>query len=171
MIIRDERTGDIDAIRAITTEAFMRMAYSSGTEAAIIDALRNAGALSISLVAVGGDDIVGHVAFSPVTISGTSGKWYGLGPVSVRPDRQRNGIGGALIRIGLDRLKKLEADGCVVLGDPRYYRRFGFASDPRLRYGAGPSGHFQRLMLNGAAPTGEVTYHAGFDATTPSNSR
>jgi putative acetyltransferase len=170
MIIRDERTSDIDAIRAITTEAFMRMRYSSGTEAAIIDALRDADALSISLVAAKSDGIVGHIAFSPVTISGTLGKWYGLGPVSVRPDRQRNGIGGALIRTGLDRLKELEADGCVVVGNPRYYGRFGFASDPRLRYGAVPPEYFQRLAFNGTAPNGEVAFHVGFNATPPPNS-
>jgi putative acetyltransferase len=167
MMIRDERTADIDAIRTITTDAFSRMPYSGGTEAAIIDALRDAGALSVSLVAVESDDLVGHIAFSPVAISGITGKWYGLGPVSVRPDRQRIGIGQALIQAGLDRLKALDADGCVVLGDPRYYRRFGFASDPHLRYSVTPPEYFQRLVLNGVAPTGEVAYHAGFNATTP----
>jgi putative acetyltransferase len=167
MIIRDEHAADIDAIRTITTEAFRPMPYSGGTEAAIIDALRDAGALSVSLVAVEGDGIVGHVAFSPVTISGASDKWYGLGPVSVRPDRQRIGIGQALIRAGLDRLKASKANGCVVLGNPGYYGRFGFASDPHLRYGLAPPEYFQRLVLNGVAPTGEVTYHAGFNAGTP----
>jgi putative acetyltransferase len=92
-------------------------------------------------------------------------RWYGLGPVSVRPDRQRKGIGQALIRDGLDRLKRMNAQGCVLVGDPGYYGRFGFVSDPRLRYRAAPSEYFQRLAFGEAVPTGEVAFHPGFDAT------
>jgi len=160
--IRPERADDADAIRSITTAAFATAEHSSGTEAAIVDALRNAGALTISLVAVENREIVGHVAFSPVMIDAKPGGWFGLGPVSVRPDRQGGGVGKALIESGLAALNAKGADGCVVLGDPRYYSRFGFASDTRLRYGDAPVEYFQRLVFKGPAPAGQIAYHASF---------
>lgn len=106
MEIRQERPEDIEGIRQITKAAFEPIEHSSQTEAAIVDALRSAGALTVSLVAVADGEIVGHVAFSPVTIDGADKGWYDLGPVSVRPDRQKEGIGGALIREGLARLAR-----------------------------------------------------------------
>ncbi|MGX1347500.1 putative acetyltransferase [Bradyrhizobium elkanii] len=164
MQIRDERDEDAVAISRITAAAFAEAPHSSGTEARIVEALRAAGALTLSLVAVSGDGhIVGHVAFSPVQINGVAGRWHGLGPVSVAPDMQRQGIGGALIRDGLARLVTQNADGCVLLGDPAYYSRFGFVSDPALTYGGEPSPYFQRLVLNGKAPEGDVSYHSAFD--------
>lgn len=165
MHIRPERPGDIDAIRDLTAAAFKDMIHSSRTEAAIVDALRNAGALTISLVAVQESDVVGHVAFSPVTINGESKGWYGLGPVSVRPDQQRKGIGQSLIRTGLEHLQQMGARGCVVLGEPSYYSRFGFTGDPDLRYGDVPSEYFQCLTFTGTVPRGEVAYHPGFNAS------
>ncbi|MGC1302238.1 MAG: N-acetyltransferase, partial [Caulobacteraceae bacterium] len=86
-----------------------------------------------------------------------------LGPVSVRPDRQRTGIGSAVIRDGLRRLRGMGAQGCVVFGDPGYYGRFGFISDPGLRYPGAPDGYFLRLSFTQDAPGGEVAYHPGFD--------
>ncbi|MGH6911083.1 MAG: GNAT family N-acetyltransferase [Phenylobacterium sp.] len=127
--------------------------------------MRAAGALTLSLVATEGGEIVGHVAFSPVRINGEAGDWYGLGPVSVWPDRQRKGIGQAQIREGLQRLRSLGAGGCVLLGDPAYYRRFGFERDPELYDVDAPPGAFQRLSLNGSRPTGEVRFHPAFDAS------
>jgi putative acetyltransferase len=162
--IRAERPEDIAAIGAVTRAAFQGTPHSSGTEAAIVDALRAADALTVSLVAVQNDEVVGHVAFSPVTIDSKSAGWFGLGPVSVWPDRQRMGIGQALIRRGLDLLEEMGADGCVVLGDPEYYGRFGFKSDPELRYGDVLAEYFQRILLKGPMPKGEVVYHPGFDA-------
>ncbi|MGY4173345.1 putative N-acetyltransferase YhbS [Bradyrhizobium sp. USDA 4529] len=127
---------------------------------------RRCARLTISLVAVSDDgSIFGHVAFSPVRIEGVVGRWYGLGPVSVAPDLQRQGTGGALIRAGLARLAAMNADGCVLLGDPAYYSRFGFVSDPALTYGGEPSPYFQRLVLKGDPPKGDVKYHAAFDVT------
>lgn len=164
MDIRAERPADIHAIRDITIAAFKGAEHSSGTEASIVDALRMAGALTISLVAVGGEDVVGHVAFSPVTIDSKATGWFGLGPVSVRPDCQGSGIGKALIEAGLTQLRDGGAHGCVVLGDPRYYARFGFLSDPALRYADVPPEYFQRIVFKGPAPTGSVAYHPGFDA-------
>jgi putative acetyltransferase len=141
------------------------MAYSSQTEKAIVDALRSAGALTLSLIAIEDGKIIGHVAFSPVTINGKTNGWYGLGPVSVWPNQQGRGIGQALIREGLNNLRDMNAQGCVVLGDPGYYSRFGFVSDPGLRYGDVPPEYFQRLGFTEIVPKGEVVFHPGFDAT------
>lgn len=162
--IRAERPADVATISAITTAAFKTAPYSSGTEARIIENLRAAQALTLSLVAVDQDDIVGHVAFSPVGIPGAEGDWYGLGPISISPDRQGRGIGTLLMRAGLDQLRTLGAAGCVLLGDPGYYGRFGFESDPNLTYGGAPSPYFQRLILVGPPAKGDVTYHPAFGA-------
>ncbi|HWW65591.1 MAG TPA: N-acetyltransferase [Sphingomonadaceae bacterium] len=164
MTIRLEVPGDIHAIRAVTAAAFKDAAYSSQTEARIIDALRGAGALSLSLVAEEQGRVVGHAAFSPVTIDGEAGRWFGLEPVSVEPAHQRRGIGEALIREGLNRLIAGGAEGCVVLGDPAYYGRFGFVSDPDLRFSDAPTEYFQRLSFGESRPKGEVSYHVGFNA-------
>lgn len=162
--LRVERPEDAPIIYALTEAAFTGPPFSDGAEPRVIDALRAAGALTLSLVATDGDQIVGHVAFSPVTIDGRAGDWFGLGPVSVWPHRQRNGIGQALIREGLRRLRSMGAGGCVLLGDPAYYARFGFERDPQLRHAGGPAWAFQRLTLNGPNPAGDVSFHPGFDA-------
>lgn len=165
MDIRDERPEDREIIGQITTEAFAPMAYSNGTEAAIVTALRQAGALTLSLVAVEEDAVIGHVAFSPVTLGGADVGWYGPGPVSVRPDRQGRGIGSALIRAGLERLRQIGASGCVLVGNPGYYRRFGFGPLPGLRFAGAPAENFMALRLTDAdAPRGEVAFHPGFGA-------
>ncbi len=164
MIIRDEQPSDIDAIRDITTAAFATMPYSSQTEAAIVDALRAARALTVSLVAESDGEIVGHIAFSPVTIDGQDIGWFGLGPVSIRPDQQQKGIGSTLIRDGLKRLQGINAAGCVLMGDPAYYRRFGFENDPALRYNDELAQYFMRLVLAGPPAAGQVAFHPGFDA-------
>ena len=163
MLIRPEQPEDTDAIRALTTEAFASAPHSSGTEAAIVDGLRAAGALTLSLVAIEGNEIVGHVALSPVTIDGAARGWFGLGPVSVRPGRQRGGTGSELIREGLWRLRENGAGGCVLLGDPAYYGRFGFANDPALVLEGVPPEYFMRLAFGAALPAGTVRYHAAFD--------
>jgi putative acetyltransferase len=164
MNIRLETPNDTDAVRSVTIAAFKDAPHSSQTEAYIVDALRDAGALTLSLVAEEHGQIIGHTAFSPVTINGEAGRWFGLGPVSVEPACQRRGIGVALISDGLQRLKDGGAHGCVVLGDPTYYGRFGFAVDPELRYSGAPPEYFQVLNFGELRPKGEVAYHAGFDA-------
>jgi putative acetyltransferase len=166
MHIRQERPEDAPTIRALTDAAFKGMPFSDQTEARVIERLRAAGALTLSLVAIEpGGEIIGHVAFSPVTIDGAAGDWYGLGPVSVWPARQRGGVGQALIRQGLQELRSRGAGGCVLLGDPAYYRRFGFERDPALSHAGAPPGAFQRLSLDGSRPRGEVSFHPAFDAS------
>jgi len=162
--IRPERSDDAAEIRQIVAAAFADAPHSDGTEGAIVDALRADDALTLSLVAVADGKITGHVAFSPVTIDGSDVGWFGLGPVAASPDRRRQGIGGALVRAGLDRLRDRGAGGCVVLGDPGYYQRFGFAADPQLRYPDAPAPYFMRLAFGPESPAGRVAYHPGFAA-------
>ena len=111
-LIRAEKSTDYKAISEVTIAAFEKMELSNHTEQFIIEALRSAKASSVSLVAEVDGRVVGHIAFSPVTMSEGTKDWYGLGPVSVHPDFQRQGIGKALIQEGLSRLKKLKAKGC-----------------------------------------------------------
>jgi putative acetyltransferase len=162
MRIRAETGADAAAIRRVTQDAFTGAPHASGTEAAIVDGLRAAGTLALSLVAEDDGGIVGHVAFSPVTVDGRDPGWLGLGPVSVRPDRQRLGIGSALIREGLSRLRESGAGGCVLLGDPGYYARFGFEADPALRFEGAPPAYFLRLLLSGPLPSGSVIFQPAF---------
>jgi putative acetyltransferase len=162
--IEPERPGYATEIGKITTAAFAPMPFSDGDEARVIDALREAGGLTISLVAIAaGRELVGHIAFSAVRIDGRPGDWYGLGPVSVAPGKQRRGIGSALIHTGLDRLRDLKAAGCVLLGNPDYYRRFGFLSDPTMTYQGQPNPYFQHLLLTGPLAKGDVRFHPAFD--------
>ena len=160
--IRAERPGDEAAIRELTAAAFAGLAHSDGSEPGIVDGLRASGDLALSLVAEDRGAIVGHAAFSPVTIDGEHRGWFGLGPVSVSPARQAQGIGGRLVDEGLSRLREAGAAGCVVLGDPRYYGRFGFAADPALVYPGPPAEYFQRLVLCGGPETGIVAYAPAF---------
>ena len=162
MRIRPERPGDEAEIGATTGAAFAGKTYSDQTEPLIVERLRSAGALTISLVAEEDGHIVGHVAFSPVTLSAGEKDWYGLGPVSVRPDRQKQGIGSALIREGMERLRVLGAQGCVLVGDPGYYNRFGFTADPALKVTDVPPEYFLVLPLQGPVPSGIVAFHPGF---------
>jgi putative acetyltransferase len=153
---------DAAAISTVITAAFLEAEHSGGNEARIVERLREAAALTVSLVATEDERILGHVAFSPVTVDGLSDGWFGLGPVAVVPDRQRQGIGTALIEAGLARLRAHGSKGCVVLGEPAYYRRFGFAADPNLRLAGVPAGHFQRLIFKEQPCGGLVEYHPAF---------
>lgn len=160
MRIRPGTPEDAAAIRAITTQAFARAAFSDGTEAAVIDRLRARGDLFLSLVA-DEEGLLGHVAFSPVTLA-IPGRWFALGPVSVAPGRQRQGIGTALIAAGLARLRAEGAAGCVLTGDPGYYGRFGFSNGPGLSYGETDGRHVQGLAFGALRPTGEIGFSPAF---------
>ena len=162
MQIRRERLGDEEAISSLVTAAFATAPHRDGTEAAIVEQLRNAGALTLSLIAEVDGHPVGHIAFSPVTIEGHHLGWFGLGPVAVLPDRQGSGIGSALIREGLERLDHMGAAGCVLVGEPDYYGRFGFVADEGLRYPGVAAEFFQALSFAGDKPQGVVAYHQAF---------
>ena len=132
MILRKETIADIDAITKVTIAAFKNLAVSNQTEQYIINALRDADALTLSLVAEIDGRIVGHIAFSPEIISDGTKDWYGLGPISVLPEYQKQGIGKSLVNEGLSLLKELCGKGCALVGDPNYYKQFGFRNYPEL---------------------------------------
>lgn len=161
--IMPEKSGDEQAIHDVTAVAFEPMSYSSGTEASIINQLRKDGDLTISLVALKAGEIIGHVAFSPVTVAGVNNGWIGLGPVSVHPDFQGRGVGSKLINQGLSQLKSDGAQGCALIGDPNYYNRFGFKSDGNLSYGEVPSRNVQWLLFGDAVAKGELKFSPAFD--------
>lgn len=165
IVIRDETDADIDAISDVTVAAFKTLVVSNQTEQFIIEALREANALTVSLVAELDSCVVGHIAFSPVSMSDGTPRWYGLGPVSVLPQYQNQGIGTALIQQGLSQLMKLNAEGCCVVGHPHYYRKFGFNTPSGLVLEGVPPEVFFARSFSGHTPQGTVTFHKGFTAT------
>ena len=160
--IRPEAAGDEDTIFALTEAAFREMPFSDGDEQHLVSRLRDDGDLTLSLVAEDGTRIVGHIAFSPVTISDGARDWFGLGPVSVWPDLHHRGIGGALIKRGIADMRASGAKGIVLLGSNEYYPRFGFAHHPQLAFRGAPPEFFQALLLAGEMPSGKVQYAPGF---------
>lgn len=167
MLIRDECPGDEEAIQDLILAAFEPMPFSNGSEASMIQWLRNSGDLTLSLVAEEEGEIVGHIAFSPVTIEGHHDKWFGLGPVSVKPEKQRQGIGSSLILKGLELLKARGARGCALIGDPDLYGRVGFESDGKLQYKGLSSQFVQRIVFSGPAPSGKLAFAPAFEVDSP----
>jgi len=163
--IRHEQQQDIQTIEALTQAAFLNEQHSSHTEQFIVNQLRKDGQLTISLVALEQGVVVGHVAVSPVRISSGETDWYGLGPISVWPEQQGQGIGSQLMGAALEQLKQLGANGCVLLGDPAYYNRFGFKSYPDLVLPDVPPMYFQAISFVNTIPKGSVSYHEAFNAT------
>jgi putative acetyltransferase len=162
--IRDENQSDLKAITEVTKAAFETLSISGHTEQFIIKALRKAGALTISLVAEADGKVVGHMALSPVTISDGSRDWYGLGPISVVPELHKQGIGSLLMGEGLTRLRSMGAKGCVLVGDPGYYERFGFRSLPDLGVEGVPQQYVLALPFNESKAKGAVVFHEAFGA-------
>ncbi len=168
MLIRPETASDIKAIRELTEDAFAPMPYGDGTEGASIDQLRSDGDLTLSLVAEDKGAIIGHVAFSSAKISEATGDWYGLGPISVRAERQKQGIGTKLAHEGLEQIKARGAAGCVLIGRPAVYGPMGFVSDGNLTHRKLDPAIVQYILLNGAAaPKGEVTFAPALQETSP----
>jgi putative acetyltransferase len=164
IVIRNETPADIHAITEVTVAAFQTLEISHHTEQFIVAALRAAQALTISLVAEADGHVIGHIAFSPVAISDGTRNWYGLGPVSVLPEHQRQGVGKALIAEGLRRLKEMGGQGCCLVGHPDYYRQFGFRNPPELVLEGVPPEVFFALPFDGRMPRGTVAFHDGFRA-------
>jgi putative acetyltransferase len=163
MLIRHETPADVDVIHDLTSTAFQPMPYSDGTEADIIRALRASGELAISLVAEEDGAILGHVAFSPVAIDGAHDGWFGLGPISVRADRQRQGIGRSLIERGLALLRERGAAGCALIGNPEIYGRVGFSGGGELSYGSLDRKYVQWIAFDRSAPRGMLTFAPAFE--------
>lgn len=167
IFIRLETESDAPVIEEVTSNAFMNAEHTDHNEQFIVRGLREANHLSISLVAEdkATHTIVGHAAVSPIKISTERENWYGLGPVSILPHYQRNGIGSLLIERALATLQSHHAAGCVVLGNPKYYVRFGFKAVPSLQLPGVPPEYFMALTWRTPTPTGTVSYHKAFEAS------
>ena len=165
MMVRREKPADIPIIRTIVSDAFEDHLHSDGREAAIVDALRREGDLSLSMVAEVDGEIVGYIAFSQSLTSDGERGWVALGPVAVRPDRQGTGIGRALIERGIAMCYGLGAKGVVVLGDPALYRRFGFKPDTPLCIDGELDNYFQVLPLSTPAPEATLDFAPAFGAS------
>jgi putative acetyltransferase len=162
--IRNETAADVPAIEAVTISAFLHAPHTGHNEQLIVSELRKAGQLTVSLVAeAAAGHVVGHVAVSPVSISDGATGWFGLGPVSVAPKYQGRGVGSRLMREALSILREKGAAGCVLLGDPGYYSRFGFQPDPNLILAGVPPEYFQAVSFDSARPRGTVSYHSAFN--------
>jgi putative acetyltransferase len=162
MIVRRETPDDLAAIREINVAAFRDHPFSRQTEHLIVEALRDAGALELSLVAEMEGSVVGHIAFSSARIGDASSGWFLLGPVAVDPRCQRSGVGRALIEAGLEELRSRGAGGVVLVGDPAFYERFGFRSVPGVTCAGVPDENVLCLPLRDAVPAGEVWHHPAF---------
>ena len=159
MIIQPENSSHYAAIRQLHLDAF-----PSAAEANVVEQLRRDGAASIALVAIQDDRVVGHAMLSKMCAPFRA---LGLAPVSVATDKRRRGIAAALIEVGI---KQAKADGCegiFVLGDPDYYRRFGFSADAATAFEAAYAGpHLMLLVLDpGAASSpGRIDYAPAFSS-------
>jgi putative acetyltransferase len=162
MIIRPENPSDHDAIRQVLIIAFADHPYSHQTEHLIVEALRADDALTVSLVAEVDGNVVGQIAFSPVQIDGEDCGWLALGPVAVLPAFQRQGIGQALVNNGLKTIRDTGTQGCVLVGDPGFYVRFGFAHNPTLCMEGVPPEVTLCLPMGHQVPKGNVTHHPAF---------
>jgi putative acetyltransferase len=159
ILIRPETPADYGAIYDLTKRAFAPMPYAGGDEQELIGKLRAAGALALSLVAEKDGALVGQISFSPAFAADGSSGWYALGPVSVEPALKHQGIGSALIRAGVAWLRSKQAAGCVLVGNPAYYSRFGFRLFPELAPEGQPAQYFQILSLGVAKPDAMVRFH------------
>jgi len=155
--IRPERHDEAQAIHDLTRDAFAPMAFSDENDQHIPARLRAAGDLTLSLVAVT-DRVIGHVAFSPVTIADAQGDWYALGPISVEAPFQRQGIGTQLAKAGLAYLAEKRAAGCVLTGNPDVYVPMGFTTDHALSYGGLDPRNILYYAIDGSIPAGEITF-------------
>jgi putative acetyltransferase len=161
--IRKETEGDRAEIAAVTNHAFEGKSYSDGSEGSLPGRLRDAGHLLLGLVCVDENRVIGHVAFSPASIDGRDG-WVALGPLSVTPELQGRGIGGRLVRKGLTEMRGLGVKGCVLIGDPAYYERFGFEGNGALSYRDVPRPYVQWLSFGSDAPSGPVQFAPAFES-------
>jgi putative acetyltransferase len=165
MTIRPEQPGDVEAIREVVRLAFTGHPVSSGTESLIVDALRADGALELSLVCEVDRTVVAHIAFSAAAIGDSSSGWFLVGPVAVRPDHQGTGIGRTLIEASLDTMRTRGARGCVLVGDPALYSRFGFRRCSGVTWPGVPDEYVLCLPMSGEDPAGEIAFHPAFLVT------
>jgi putative acetyltransferase len=164
--IREETPADIAAIDAVHRAAFAPESHSRQTEHLIVNALRSAGALTVSLVAEQQGQVVGHAAASPVSLSDGTPDWHCVGPIGVLPGLQRRGIGSALMQALIQQLQAQGSAGCVLVGEPAYYARFGFRAGLGLVWPGVPAeydAYVQSLPFGASVPQASVGYHPAFD--------
>lgn len=163
--IRAEKTADIEAIYEVN-----KLAFGKAAEAELVNKLREADAIIISLVAVKDEKIVGHALFSPITIEdhdSQTAAGVALGPIAVHPDYQRQGVGSLLIQAGIQQLRDAGHNALIVLGHADYYPRFGFAPASQFNITSEyhvPDEVFMAQMLDktAIAPAGLAKYHPAF---------
>jgi putative acetyltransferase len=160
--IRLEQPEDAAAIHELVRLAFTGHPISQGAEPFIIDALRADGALELSLVADVDGEPVGHIAYSAAAVGAAETGWFLVGPVAVRPDHQGQGIGRELIEAGLDIMRGRGALGCVLVGDPDFYRRFGFRRVTGVEWPGVPGEYVLTLPFGEAEPAGDIGFHPAF---------
>ncbi len=163
-IIRRERPDDHAAIGDVINSAFLGKPYAGGDEAELVEKLRRDNALSVSLVAELEGSVIGQVVISPARASDGTQGWFGLGPIAVLPAHQKIGIGSQLVRAGLQAIAELGAIGCILVGDPGYYRRFGFVNSPDNALAGEPAKLFMIKLLGQHQPTGPISFHPGFSS-------
>lgn len=163
VILRPESAEDATAIEVLTLVAFFQAEHGRRDEHQVVAALRADGALAVSQVAEHDGYVVGHVAASPVTLSDGAPGWYALGPVVVGPGHRRQGIGSRLVQAALELLRERGATGCVVLGEPAFFARFGFEREPGLILPGAPPAEFLALAFGDRLmPLAEVSMHPAF---------
>ena len=160
--IRAETPNDIDSIYDVTELAFRGRPYADGDEQDVVNRLRDANSLVLSLVAEVGARVVGQITFSEANNSDQSGPWFALGPVSVIPELQTQGIGSALINQGLAEIEGRGALGCILTGNPDYCRRFGFELCPSNVPTNEPPEFFMRKIFGPSSPIGSFQFHSAF---------
>jgi len=157
--IRQEAAGDEAAIAQVTEAAFAGKPYASGDEADLPERLRDAGALVLSLVAVERKQIIAHVCLSPATVGGE--KWLSLGPLSVLPNKQGQGIGSALVSTAVGIAQAYGRGGVVLMGDPKFYGRLGFEQTSDVTFNGSETRHLQVYPF-GETPLGAAVFHEAF---------
>ena len=166
MIIRKEKGVDAPEISRLQHAAFLNHPQhepgAQPTEHLIVERLRQAGDLALSLVSEEGGRLTGHIALSPARVGDCAEGWLLLGPVGVLPELQGRGIGSALVREALREARDAGACGVVLVGDPGFYARFGFRSHEGLGHAGVPPMYVLALPFGAEVPMGEITAHPAF---------
>lgn len=160
---RLETESDYTQITEVIDQAFDGRPYADGDESEVVLRLRDQGGLALGLIAEKEGEFVAHAAFSPVIRSDGGGNWYALGPIAVYPKIQSEGIGGKLIEEGLKRIREIGGQGCMLTGNPDYYRRFGFDFSPDNCPEQEPAEYFMvKCLSDDPLPTGPMSFHPAF---------
>ena len=163
-LIRPEHADDYTAIYDVTKRAFAPMPFSDGDEQELIGRFRDAGVLALSLVAEKDGAVVGQITLTPALAADGSPGWFALGPIAVAPEFQSKKIGSKLMKAAIAWLGEQEAAGCVLVGNPAYYYRFGFEPYPVLAPKGEPAEYYQILPLRVQEPNVVVGFHPLFYA-------